>query len=592
MDADVHLDWSNVLQILVSAQSQSTNCPICLSNPVAPRMAKCGHIFCLPCLVRYMHSTNDTNPIAEKRPRWKKCPICFDSIYVSETRPVRWFTGQEGESPQEGGDVVLRLIRRQPGSTLALPRDGAESLEKEEDIPWFFAAEVMDYARVMKGSEEYMNEQYNEEMKELQQQEKEDEIMFGEDTLWTKKAVSAILEAKGTIKGLGNPPTAPQLPNERRARRPPMDFHEHVPDHYLVHHAARSGQSFSGIVVAAQGTYSKTSLDQSTASTSPSPDEDSTSQIAESTDSTVSSSARSKPAASHSEQPLVSRFRERSEAPSHNQHSNSPYYFYEALLHYYLSPLDIRILKAAFGDFASFPATILPQIERVSTGHIVDDDLRRRAKYLAHLPQGCEVGFLECNWTDVVPADILEVFGPEIERRRKKNWEKEAREEKERARAEKKEDDERWAAARRRRPTPSHDVISEADFEPLPEAPAADFAASPPWSSSRAQGGSSFASLASPSTSPVASKSVWGTRIASPPSPALPAVPDEHDLSGNDGWLQDWERDLLQEGDLVARVKASTLEAGSSKQGAMSVNSKKKKGKKITLMSTNARRGA
>jgi len=488
--------------------------------------------------------------------------------------------------------VVLRLIKRQPGSTLALPRDGAESLEKEEEIPWYFAAEVMDYARVMKGSEEYMNEQYDDEVEELQQQEREDEIMFGEDTSWTKKAVSAIIEAKGTTKGLGNPPSAPQHPNERRARRPPVDFHRDVPDHYLVHHAARSGQSLSGIMLAAQGSQSRSSSDQSRAATSTSPDKDHTAQITPSTGSAVSSGAHSKSATSQTEQQLVSRFREGSAAQSHVHHSDSPYYFYEVLLHYYLSPLDIRILKAAFGDFALFPATILPQVERVSTGHIVDDDLRRRAKYLAHLPQGCEVGFLECNWTDVVPADILELFGPEIERRRKKNWEKEAREEKERARAEKKEDDERWAAARRRRPTPAQDSILEAGFEPLPEAPVADFASSPPWSSSRAQDGSSFASLASPSTSPIAGKSVWGTRIPLPTSPVLPAIPDEHDLPGNDGWLQDWERDLLQETDVVAQVEASTLEAGSSKQGAMSANSKKKKGKKITLMSTNARRGA
>ena len=44
---------------------------------------------------------------------------------MSEIRPVRWFSGQEGEPPHEGADVVLRLIARQSGSTLALPRDGA-----------------------------------------------------------------------------------------------------------------------------------------------------------------------------------------------------------------------------------------------------------------------------------------------------------------------------------------------------------------------------------------------------------------------------------------------------------------------------------
>ena len=594
-NADVHLDWINVLQILVSAQSQSTNCPICLSVPTAPRMAKCGHIFCLPCLIRYMHSNDDAGPTSDKRPRWKKCPICWDSIYISETRPVRWFTGQEGSRPQEGEDVVLRLIMRQPGSTLALPRDGAEGLDKE-DIPWYFAAEVMDYARVMKGSEAYLEQQYNSEIEDLQQQEKEDELMFGEETQWTRKAVSAILEAKEKIKGLGNPPSIPQHPSERKMRRPIADVHEEAPEQYLLQHAGKSGQSLPRNIASSQTRGCESSLKGSESSTSNSPNCGTSSQSKAATNSTSTSRSHSQPVEPKSDQPSVTRARERSEAGSHHHHHDSPYFFYEALLHYYLSPLDIRILKAAFGDFASFPSTILPRVERVSTGHIVDDELRRRAKYLAHLPQGCEVGFLECDWTDVVSAEILEGFTPEIERRRKKNWEKAVREEKERARAEKEEDDKRYAAARRRRLSPSrHDAISEAEFQSLPPTSTADLAStssSPPWSSLRTQGGSSFASLASPSTSPVAQKTVWGTRIVEPSSPTMPVIPDEQETSENDGWLQDWERDLLGEEDLIAQVQATTLGSSDLHPGAMNTHGKKKKGKKITLMSTNVRRGA
>ena len=546
-----------------------------------------------------MHSSDDTIPVPEKKARWKKCPICYDSIYVSETRPVRWFVGQEGERPQEGADVVLRLIMRQPGSTLALPRDGAETLDKAEDIPWYFAAEVMDYARVMKGSEEYMTDQYDEEIQALQQQEKEDELMFGEEPQWTKKAVSSILEAKERIKGIGNPPTAPKQPSERKPRRSPLDFVKSsddtgVPEFYSIQHATKSGQSLPRSSVG-PSSWSGHSLDQSPRATSTSTSNDSASLAALSTGSQSSATSRSLPSASSGDQASTLRFRDRSSATSHS-HNSSPFFFYEALMHYYLSPLDIRILKAAFGDYSSFPTTILPRVERVSTGHIVDDELRRRAKYLAHLPHGCEVGFLECNWTDVVSSDVLEGFGAEIERRRKKNREKEFREEKERIRAEKEEDDKRWAAARRRRPTPSHDVISESDFQPLPDVSITDSAvasSSPPWSSSRLQGGSGFASLASPSTSPAASKTVWGTRIIVPSSPDMPAVADEHEQPPeNDGWLQDWERDLLQEEDLVAQVEASSLDPGSFNHASPTANSKKKKGKKITLMSTNVRRGA
>jgi hypothetical protein len=83
--------------------------------------------------------------------------------------------------------------------------------------------------------------------------------------------------------------------------------------------------------------------------------------------------------------------------------------------------LDIRILKAAFGDYATFPATILPRVERISSGHIVDDELRKRVKYLGHLPQGCEVNFLECDWRDVVVPEILERFSAETVIRSKLN---------------------------------------------------------------------------------------------------------------------------------------------------------------------------
>ncbi|KAI4238947.1 MAG: hypothetical protein LQ349_000717 [Xanthoria aureola] len=544
LDADVHLDWGTVLQILASAKSQSASCPICLSHP--------------------------------KRPRWKKCPICWDSVYVSETRPVRWFTGQEGDSPQEGCDVVLRLITRQPGSTLALPRDGAASLESGETIPWYFAAEMMDYARVMKGGEDYMTSEYDREIEELQQQEREDELVFGEETQWTQKAIAAISELKGRLKGLGNPPVVPAIPNERKSRRAPLTFREHhseSPEFHLAQHTSTADWSASA-----------KSLVPGASNPNPQP----------STDISFTNHERMS-------LPVGERSLSRTKGAV-NHPSTLPFFFYEALQHFYLSPLDIRILRAAFGDFSSFPSTILPRVERVSTGHIVDDELRRRAKYLAHLPRGCEVAFLECDWTDTVSPEVLSGFSGEIERRRKRNHEKEAREEKERVRAEKKEDDERWAAARRRRPALPPDNFTSTDSEPVAVPEAAEFVpsssdsaftrSSPPWPSSRAQAGLGFASLASPSTSPSAPRTVWGTAAIAPPASVPAPIQEEPPLAEHDGWLQNWEEDLLPEDDLAVHLEASSIADENAKAATTSASSKKKKGKKITLMSTNARRGA
>ena len=546
IDADVHLPWDSVLQVLGSVETQSTSCPICLSPPVAPRMAKCGHIFCLPCLIRYMHSTDESNPLPEKRARWKKCPICEDSVYVSETRPLRWFEGQEASLLREDGDVLLKLLRREPGSTLALPRDASESYGNHDDIPWYHVAEMMDHARFMKGGEDYMVFQYDQEIMELQTQEKEDELMFGDENTWTRKAVSAIEDAKQKLSGMGNPPS---MDVQDQNAKIPQSWEDEVDES-----KSESNQS--------------SSLTRAVQKLSISSKED----------------MMQRPASRHPPRP--------GRPPSY------PFYFYNALPNFYLSPLDIRILKTAFGDFSAFPSSILPRVEHISTGHVIDDDLRKRAKYLAHLPYGCEVSFLECDWTDLISPAILDQYKDDIMRRRKKNHEKEAREERDRLRAEKDEDDKRLASIRRRRPSIAEKSFSETDFQPflnreaLGSSPGeSPFGSTPPWENHRTH--SSFATLATPGTSPDAHRTVWGTTAILPSSPTLAATP-ELPRAIDDGWLQGWERDLLDEGDAVAMVEASMKGESSSRPATSSgpAGGKKGKKKKITLMSTNARRAA
>ena len=565
-DPDILLDWDDVLQVLASEQSQSASCPICLSTPVAPRITKCGHIFCLPCLIRYMYASDDTSHIPEKKSKYKKCPLCEDIIFIPESRPVRWTVGQDEIALREGGDVILRLMMRHSRSILALPRDTAEAVDRSECVPWYFAAEVFDHARIMKGGEDYMSEQYDKEITAVERQEMEDEVMFTDETArWSKKAVSMIQDLKERVKGIGNAPLIPDRPPtpiDRKAKRravldtlqsrtedqepPNIDAsrneitNDQSPDFYMIQHAAKRGSSEPMLVPKrdAVAVFEDESADATTLDASLKP---------------------ASGASSHQARP-----------------ADAPFYFYEASYRFYLSPLDIRILKAAFGDFSLFPPTILPRLEHVSSNHVVDDDLKRRAKYLAHIPNGCEIGFIECSWTDIVAPEILTKFAPEIERRRQSHREKQAREDKEdRIRAGKTEDEKRWAAARRRQHVDG--LVHEADFEPLPAVEEA-LGSSPPWSAHPSQG-SAFASLASPSTSPAATKTVWGTAKVAPLSPTLiaePAVPED------DGWLQAWN--------MSAQLQATTLHDATT--GATGGGGGKKKKKKITLMTTNGLRGA
>lgn len=497
-DADLSLDWSDVLQVLASTESQSASCPICLSDPVAPRMARCGHIFCLPCLIRFMNATSSEDDAKSgKGAKWKKCPICEDVVYLHEVRPLRFYAGQETRLPRVGDDVVLRLMTRNTNSTLALPKEGAgEVMYANSDIPWHFAANVLDYARVMKGTHEYMTEQFQDEVEELMKQEKEDELLYGQDSEWTQRAIRAVTSTR---------------------------------DRYA--------------------------------------DITTTQQAAATSDRSTS-------------KPLT----------------DDGFYFYSAPPHLYLSPLDIRILKTKYGSFSAFPSTLLPRVEHISTGHVVDEVIRKRAKYLGHLPHGCVISFLECDWTDIVPAEVLDTFAEDISKRRQRNRDKAAQEERERLDAERLE-----TAAMR------GSMIIRGSLQPVEEdiTPSFDLSQFQPLNSGTTppENRTGFGTLASMSTSPSAHKTVWGTRAVGT-SPELGAT--AHVTGVDDGWLRDdafldtselaVQIDAIKVAEQLSTTTTTTGDDTESQENARTGGSsggggKKKKKQKITLMSTGGRRG-
>ncbi|KAH6842563.1 hypothetical protein B0I37DRAFT_199286 [Chaetomium sp. MPI-CAGE-AT-0009] len=496
-NADEHIDWNDVLQVIASAQSQQSSCPICLSDPVAPRMAKCGHIFCLPCLMRFMNTNTSEEP-GKKQMRWRKCPICEDSIYLSDVRPVRLYAGQECALPRKGDDVILRLMMRTAKNTLALPKEGAmEVFESGNEIPWHFAANVLDYARIMRGTSDYMAEQFDHEVEELVKQEQEDELLYHEDNEWTQKAIRAIKTAKEKAAELGE---------------------------------AEKAAAIAGI-----------------------------------------------------------------SGPDQSKQVEQDFYFYTSLPHLYLSPLDIRILKTKYGSFSAFPSTLLPRVEHISTGHVVDEALRKRAKYLGHLPRGCLISFLECDWADIVSPEILSTFSEEIERRRRRNREKATQEERERLQAE------RLEAAAIRDTRRNFGAIDEGvtvrfGNTGLDEPPVDmnDFLPLGAEGTTPPNPRTGFSSLSEMSTSPSGRRTVWGTPLVAGGEPeTLPTRPQ-----ADDGWLKDDAvLETLGDADIAMQLEALGVETkgeSSSKAAAAAPGGgggKKKKKQKITLMSTGGRRG-
>ncbi|CCX06465.1 Similar to Uncharacterized RING finger protein P8B7.23; acc. no. O94271 [Pyronema omphalodes CBS 100304] len=452
-DPDSHVPWEQIVQVIAPSHEISS-CPICISDPVAPRMTKCGHIF------------------------------------ACHAYRVRVHAGQEMEGPKDGEDVVLRLMMLKRGSTLALPRDESEGAGDFGQIPWHFAAGVMDYARVMKATKDDMEQQFSREISDLDTLQKHDEVMYGEDGHWCKKAVKTIQFA---IEGLAGIPGSSEIP-------PPQSVEK-----------ADKGKERAALVF--------TSTDaQANKSGYPPPPEKPVSQIEDLEKLSLSDTPTQS-------KPIGLRSLGAASAPK-----TTPYFFYQALPKFFLAPLDIRILRVAFGDYHNFPSAILPRIENVITGHTVDDDLRRRLKWLAHLPAGCEIGFLECDWTDVVAQEVLQQFEAEISRRRRQKREKEVREERDRVRAERAMGHEIYGNGHGRR-----ESLSKAEIY------GADGSSNDPQGLMDGVGPnlSSGADMGLLDEVHPLQRTVWGTR-------AIAAVDEPASGEANDsGWLEDWEQDIF-----------------------------------------------
>ncbi|EPY53709.1 ubiquitin-protein ligase E3 [Schizosaccharomyces cryophilus OY26] len=497
LDPDSPVKWEDVWQVLCSSDFQVAVCPFCLGEkPVAARMSRCGHAFCLPCLLRYMETpTNEEVKAAEhsgsKVPKCgtRTCPICLDVIRIRDIRPIRWVQDEEFQKLEEGKLVCLRLYQRNVGSILAFPRafrsfavDGSFHTDSFPNVSMDGAA----YARIIIGTHEYMLQQYSNEIEQLAQVAAEDVGLYGVADCYYEKATAKLLDQTTTLSSSLDQ-------NEQTSLAANID------NLSLQDNALKQLSSVEDL--------EKTTGDS------------------EETDS---------------------------------------YLFYQpsAHSHVYLAPLDIRILKTAFGSYARFPNELQPVVERISSGHSVNTEFRQRFKYMGHLPEGCEVAFIECDWSKVVPEETLKVFRTEINKRRKQRKAQETREEKYRQRAQRATEDQIFTELNMQRPIPRQIIQEENTAEAFPTLESLNVSGEGN-SSTRSNDENEIANTLDANqraTERQTIKTVWGTHAI---SGASHETDESEDL---DAWKVDWEK--------IANMSAN------------SKNSKNKKKKKLVLLST------
>ncbi|POM58951.1 Hypothetical protein PHPALM_36337 [Phytophthora palmivora] len=185
-DLEALTEWSSVEQVLVWYDVESPQtCPICMDTFRAPKITKCGHIFCWPCILRYLSMTDKY---------WRRCPMCFESV---QKRSVQLHQLQI--PPHVGSNVTFQFLERPKSSMFpqlrVLPPANVKGENTAADVSLHsklsspetaaFAARkrsrklpsVNDsdatYSRILEATPEYLRELLYSEMRDLQSMDAE-----------------------------------------------------------------------------------------------------------------------------------------------------------------------------------------------------------------------------------------------------------------------------------------------------------------------------------------------------------------------------------------------------------------------------------
>lgn len=103
-DADVPLDWEDVLQVAMQTTEAGLTCPISLRAPVAPQITPCGHVFSFPAIVQHLVTHGGDN-----FSRTAPCPLCFAQLAARE---LKLLTTHQIEPIEVADEVEFVLLRR------------------------------------------------------------------------------------------------------------------------------------------------------------------------------------------------------------------------------------------------------------------------------------------------------------------------------------------------------------------------------------------------------------------------------------------------------------------------------------------------
>ncbi|KAI3659124.1 hypothetical protein MP638_001991 [Amoeboaphelidium occidentale] len=399
LDPDAVVPWQHVEQVIMPTRlSTEHQCPICLYPPVAAQMGRCGHVLCYGCALHYLS-------MSEKPMR--SCPLCSERISIGDLRSVLFWSVKDymAKSDQNGHAVpststeragsdymVMKLMQRSNQSLTTLPRYAFQNFTKTlpsmKSLPVVHGSSTEDmmlftFAKIMLASPEYiLNEIITKEMvilssniEEAKRSGDSEEISYLEMAMERVKAREKALYSKSPKLKAVSPIPFGKTQKKEAQSVPNEDI---LLDDFQLVPAIVGEDPFSDI------THDETS--------SSAISEESSSEDEKKPDALVCQ------VATEEELKVVgSDLKLLSSSPI--TPFDGMYYFYQSAdgQPIYLHPLDVKILKSEYSSYSNFPDEICVKVSTI-TDSILTEDLRKRYKYLCHLPLSIELSFVEIDW--------------------------------------------------------------------------------------------------------------------------------------------------------------------------------------------------
>ncbi|KAF7793449.1 hypothetical protein EIP86_004561 [Pleurotus ostreatoroseus] len=443
-----------------SQEEGVTTCPICLSPPTAPRMTKCGHDSINEKQLKAVKWIDNTLNIEDED---DIAPTASSSSTAAENPMV--------SSPAPGTVLRMRLMQRPQITTLALPRSRTwpSDLLPPHQAPFHFLPDVHAFAKFMLATPSTLITDLTADLDDLATERRT--LAGMQDDLGVAFVDAAEQKVRHQIAKAAALET-PQLKDAVEA----------------AHHTLEQIEGRAAL-------HERKAREEQTRSATPLTDVPSEFLAYQASGFTTPSNRAATPAAAAPESPSAAPAR----GPKQRRNVNPPpsassYYYYQAAsgMPVFLHPLEIKMLLSHFGSYSAFPDTIAVRVESCAES-TVDEALRKRCKYLAHLPLAADVVFVEADLEGVVGADGLKNFERALAMRKARREQKEKKDDKARVKAEEREKErlvDEWNRLTRHRvdayipppaprvpsPSPGVDVGDLHDFpEPgrLPPPPAA-----------------------------------------------------------------------------------------------------------------------